>query len=81
MKKVIFSAAVAAIVSAGAAIAATPSNQLVIGAQNKLDTYGFNVDAGSLTESQLAGIHFVDDTSDASNVDVRSRILTVLNQM
>ena len=81
MKTVLYTALVAAVLTAGAASAMTePSNQLVAQAQNKLDAYGFNVDAATLTGNQLAGIHFVDSEGDSAVSAVRSQIESVLKR-
>ena len=77
MTKTIFAIALAAVATAGAASAATPS--LVNGAQNLLNEYGFNVDASDLTDSEIVGLHFVDASEDQAPAEVKARIAAVIN--
>ncbi|MEO0915852.1 MAG: hypothetical protein AAFY31_02560 [Pseudomonadota bacterium] len=72
--------AIALVAIAGFAGAASASSAtLVNSAQNTLSAYGFNVDAGSLTDVQVAALHFVDEGSDVSDAQVRAEIRAILN--
>lgn len=66
-----------AVVLATSASAMAPS-QIATEAQNTLDRYGFSVDAGALTRSQLVGINAADNDSDRTRVQVRAAIASVL---
>ena len=62
MTKIIATALVASIGFVGAASAATTAQ--IEAAQDKLDTYGFNVDADTLSSAQVSRLLFVDESSD-----------------
>ncbi len=77
MTKTLISAAALAVLTAGAAAAMTPS----VATQNILDEHGFSVDAGSLTDFQVAALKFVDDEGgNASDAQVRAQINSILNR-
>ena len=62
MTKLFATALVATMAFAGVASAATSAQ--IEAAQDKLDSYGFNVDAGSLSSTQVSSLLFVDEMSD-----------------
>ena len=76
MTKTIFAIALATVATVGAASASTP---LVNDAQNLLDEYGFDVDAGTLSTAELAGLHFIDDVEESSDAEVKAKIASVIN--
>ncbi|MGR3512419.1 MAG: hypothetical protein ACU0GG_06605 [Paracoccaceae bacterium] len=76
MTKTIAIALVAFAGFAGAASAGSAT--LVAGAQNTLDSYGVNVDADTLSNNQLARIHFVDESSDVSDAQVRAQLRAIV---
>lgn len=53
------------------------STPLVNADQDKLDDYGFSVDADTLILNQIAQLHFIDDGADSTNSDVRAQIRLV----
>ncbi|MEM7720380.1 MAG: hypothetical protein AAF222_14370 [Pseudomonadota bacterium] len=77
MTKTLAIALVAIAGFAGAASAGSAS--LVNSAQSTLNEYGFSVDAGSLSNVQIAELHFVDDSNDVSDAQVRAEIRSILN--
>ena len=77
MKKMIASTAVALVALTGAASAM--SSQLASTVQTKLDNYGFEVSATSLSTPQLAAIHSIDVGSDEGEGTIRAQIFAVLN--
>lgn len=78
MKNVILTAALIAVTSVGAASAMGNSSQLVDAAQNKLDSFGFTVDASTLTTAQLVGVHFVDNTQSESPAEIKARLASAI---
>lgn len=70
-------AATATVVLASAASAMTAS-QGELRAQNALDKYGFEVDAGTLSPTQWVGISAATSDNDQSDVQIKSRIAAVV---
>lgn len=76
MKTLIASTAIALTALAGAAAA---SPQLAASAQVKLDRYGVEVDADTLSEAQLVQIKSVDADESGSVASVRAQLLSALH--
>ena len=74
----LFALATAAIVTVASASSALAASQVEIEAQNTLDKYGFSVDAGSLSGTQLVAINAADNDSDRTRVEVQARIFSAL---
>ena len=71
--------AIALVALAGFAGTATAgSATLVNAAQDTLDGYGINVDADTLSNNQLARIHFIDESSDVSDAQVRAQLRAIV---
>ena len=71
--------AIALVAHAGFAGTATAgSATLVNAAQDTLDGYGINVDADTLSNNQLARIHFIDESSDVSDAQVRAQLRAIV---
>ena len=75
MTKTIFAIALAAVATVGAANAST---QLVDNAQNLLDQYGFEVDAGELSTAAVVELKFIDGVSNDSVAETKARIAAAL---
>lgn len=73
MKRLLATSALATLL-AGAAVA----DPLVDAAQDMLNRYNVAVDASTLTDSQLARLHFL-DTSDNSQAAIENRIEGIVN--
>jgi len=81
MTKTVLAATVAAFALVGAASAATePTASLVANAQNLLDAYGFNVDASTLSGTEVVGLFFIDDLSNSTNGEISARISSVIGE-
>jgi hypothetical protein len=75
MKKTLFTAALIAVASIGAANAmSAPSDQLVANAQSKINAFGLSIDAATLSTSQLVEIFAIDVNSDDSHALLTGRI-------
>ena len=75
----LFAYAAAATVALATTASAMAPSQVAIEAQNTLDRYGFSVDAGSLSGTQLVAIKAADNDSDRTRVEVQAAIFSVLN--
>ena len=75
----LFAYAAAATVALATTASAMAPSQVAIEAQNTLDRYGFSVDAGSLSGTQLVAINAADNDSDRTRVEVQAAIFSVLN--
>ena len=75
----LFALATAAPVALATSASAMAPSQVEIEAQNTLDLYGFSVDAGSLSGTQLVAINAADNDSDRTRVEVQAAIFSVLN--
>ena len=76
MTKTIAIALVAALGFAGAASAASDAKVRI--AQETLDAHGFNVDAGSLSDTQVSQLVFVDVNEASKTDDERPNPLTTI---
>ncbi|MEO1238235.1 MAG: hypothetical protein AAFW64_00970 [Pseudomonadota bacterium] len=75
----LFAYAAAATVALATTASAMAPSQVEIEAQNTLDKYGFSIDAGSLSGTQLVAINAADNDSDRTRVEVQAAIFSVLN--
>ncbi|MDJ1009113.1 MAG: hypothetical protein QNJ13_14960 [Paracoccaceae bacterium] len=74
----LFALAAAATVALATTASAMAPSQITIEAQKTLNEYGFSVDAGSLTRTQIVAINAADNDSERSRVEVQSLIGSVL---
>ena len=81
MTKTLAIALVAAMGFAGAASAATDAQ--VRAAQDKLETYGFDVDASTLSEAQISMLNFVHESqandAESDRTSAKGVIRAILN--
>ena len=75
----LFAIAAAATVALATSASAMAASQVEIEAQNTLNKFGFSVDAGGLSGTQLVGINAADNDSDRTRAEVRAAIQSVLN--
>ena len=75
----LFAIAAAATLALATSASAMAASQVEIEAQNTLNKFGFSVDAGSLSGTQLVAINAADNDSDRTRVEVQAAIFSVLN--
>ena len=76
----LFALATAATVALATSASAMAPSQIAVEAQNTLDKFGFEVDAGSLTRTQWVGINAADNDSDRTRVEIQASIASVLKK-
>lgn len=76
----LFALATAATLGLATAASAMTSSQVGIEAQRTLDRYGFAVDAGSLSLTQLVGIKAANSDSERTRAEVQAAIASVLSK-
>ena len=75
----LFALATVATVTLASAASAMATSQVEIEAQNTLNKFGFSVDAGSLSGTQLVAINGADNDSDRTRVEVQAAIASALS--